>query len=304
MVEKYLTADVNDTALKKLKEMMNDRSSMVKTIATLKFAGMGDDSASLNFFDIIVDGSKDEKIELLKIISQRGKNEDEKILQVVMHGLYDKNESVKLQALTAAEATGSRHLIPYVAECLNEKHHKVRLCAANTLFVIGGEKVIDYLIGLLADKNIDVVFAARKYLTKIDYHIAQNAVHDVQFLNLLNGINGREPVRKETVQKIGADSIREGLSLLYLGCKDIYREVRIEALKSIAVFKSPSSVEFVEKLLKDRSQKVRMEAINTLESIGDQSALIALEWALEDKKDVIRKAAHNAIVRLTEIRKK
>ena len=291
-------SDLNDAIVKRLKEMANDRSRKVKTAATLKFAGMGDNSVSHNFSDIIVSGTMEEKINLLKIFAQRGKCEDETVLQVIMHGLHDKKESVKLQALAAAESTESRHLIPYVADCLNEKHHKVRLCAANALFTIGGDDVVDYLIGLLADRHIDVAFAARRFLTKIDYVTAQMAANDVQFITLLNGMNDREPVRKQTVQKIGEESIREGLSLLHLGCKDKYREVRIESLKSIAVFKSPTSVEFVEKLLNDRSQKVRLEAVHTLGSIGDDRALIALEWALDDRKDVVRKAAHNAIVRI------
>jgi len=290
--------DLNDVIINRLKEMTNDRSPMIKTMATLKFAGMGDNSVTQNFMDIIVEGSRDEKIELLKIITQNGITGDETVLQVIMHGLMDKKEPVKLHALAAAEAVKSRHLIPYVAGCLNEAHHKVRLCAANTLFAIGGEEVVDYLIGLLADKNSEVVSAARRYLTKINYRLAQNAVNDREFAVLVSGMNDREPVRKLTVQKIGEESIREGLSLLYLGCKDPFREVRIESLKSIAVFKSPSSVEPVEKLLTDRSWKVRLEAIHTLESIGDDRSVNALEWALDDRKDFVRKAAHNAIVRL------
>ena len=288
----------NDNIVKKLKEMTNDRSPRVKTIATLKFAGMGDKSVSHNFIDIIIDGSMEDKIDLLKIISQRGESNDEITLQVVMHGLRDKKESVKLQAIASAESIKSRHLIPYIAECLNEKHHKVRLCAANALFVTGGEDIVDYLIGLLADKHTDVVFAARRYLTKLNYTNAKKAATDVQFITLVNGMNDREPVRKLTVQKIGEESIREGLSLLHLGCRDTFREVRIEALKSISVFKSPSSVEFVEKLLTDRSQKVRLEAIHTLEKIGNAQAINALEWALDDKKAIVREAAHNAIARL------
>lgn len=291
-------SDPDDTILNRIKNMVNDRSIRVKTAATLKFARMGDNTVTCNFMDIITEGTQEEKIELLKIITHKGKNEDGTVLQVIMHGLRDKKEPVKLQAIAAAEAAGSRHLIPYIAECLNEKHHKVRLCAANALFTIGGDEVIDYLIGLLADKHLDVVFAARRYLSKLEYTTAQNAVFDMQFLTLANGMNDREPVRKWTVQKIGEESIREGLSLLHLGCRDKYREVRIESLKSIAVFKSPSSVEFVEKMLNDRSQKVRLEAVHALESIGDERALIALEWALDDRKDVVRRTAHNAILRV------
>lgn len=294
------SGNLNDEIVKRLKEMVDDRSIRVKIKAALTMAEMGDYSAGNKFTDIIINGSNAEKIDLLKIVARKGKTEDGTLLQVIMHGLHDKKEQVRIQALAAAEASGNRHLVPYVAECLNEKHHKVRLSAAAALFAIGGKEVTDYLIGLLADRHIDVVIAARKYLTRIDYHTAQKAINDVRFITLVNGMNDREPVRKETVQKIGEEAIREGLSLLHLGCRDKFREVRIEALKSISVFKSPSSVEFVEKLLNDRSQKVRLEAIKTLESIGGNQAVAALEWALEDRKNVVRKAAYSAITKIKD----
>ena len=84
----------DDTIINRLKKMINDKSAMVKTAATLKLAGMGESSASVNFIDIIVDGSRDEQIELLNIITHRGKSEDETVLQVIMHGLHDKKEPV------------------------------------------------------------------------------------------------------------------------------------------------------------------------------------------------------------------
>lgn len=290
--------DLNDATISRLKEMTDDRSFMVRKTATLKLAGMLRNYVSEGFIEIITDGSKDDKLELLKIIEQRGKADDETILLTIMHGLRDRNETVRIQSLATAEASGSRHLIPYVAGCLQEKHHKVRIIAAGALFNIGGADATDYLIGLLADKHIDVAATARQYLRRIDYSIAEKAVNDGKFMALVKGMNGMEPVRKLTVQKIGEEEIREGLSLLYIGCMDRYREVRIEALKSISVFRSPSSVEYVEKLLNDRSVNVRLEAVRTLESIGDQHALIALEWGLDDRKNAVRKAAHNAIVRI------
>lgn len=295
-----LTGAVNldDASINRLKEMTGHRSPVVRNAATLKLAGVLRNYVSDEFIKIITAGSKNNRLELLKIIEQRGKTDDETILLTIMHGLRDKNESVRIQSLAAAEASGSRHLAPHVAGLLNEKHHKVRINAAGTLFRIGGDDATDYLIGLLADKHIDVAATARQYLKRLDYRIAEKALRDEKFISLVRGMNDREPVRKLTVQKIGEESIRDGLSLLHRACSDKYREVRIEALKAIAVFKSPSSVEFVEKLLNDRSMNVRLEAIHTLESIGDQRALIALEWGLDDRKSSVRKAAHNAIVRL------
>lgn len=290
--------NLNDATISMLKKMADDRSPMVRKTASLKLAGILPGYVSENFIEIITNGTKDAKLELLAVIAQRGRTGDETLLMVIMHGLRDKNESVRMQALAAADASGNKHLLPYVAERIDEKHYKVRLSVASTLYKIGGKDSTGHLIGMLADKNIDVAASARQHLKKIDYKLAEKAVGDEKFISLVRGMNDREPVRKLTVQKIGEESIRDGLPLLHRACSDRFREVRIEALKGIAVFSNPSSVEFVEKLLSDRSLNVRLQAVLTLESIGDERALIALEWGLDDKKDAVRKAAHNAIVRL------
>jgi HEAT repeat protein len=288
----------NGDIIKRLRTMMDDPDPWVKTIATLKFAELGDTNMSDNLMEIITDGSRNAKIELLKIITGRGATDDKSIMQVIMNALADKNEIVRHEALTAAGATRNRHLMPYCADLLHEKHHQMRMYTAQALYDIGGDESVDYLIGLLADREPEVVAAARSYLSNMDMERARKALHDVQFMQLIKGMNDREPVRRETAKKIGVEAIREGLPLLHRACRDRYKGVRIEALKSIAAFRDPSSIEFVVKLMNDKFHDVRLEAIHTLEELRDARSLEAIKGAVKDTDKQVSEAAQRAFDRM------
>ncbi len=279
----------------RLRRMMDDPDPWVKTIATLKFAERGDKNMSRYLMEIITGGPRSAKIDLLKIIAGRGATNDPDIMQVVMNALADKNELVRHWGLTAAGATRNRRLMPYCADLLHEKHHHMRTNAAQALFDIGGEESVDYLIGLLADREAEVVAAARSWLSTMNVERAHRALNDVQFIRLVKGMNDREPVRRETARKIGDEQIREGLALLHRACRDKYKGVRIQALKSIAAFRDPSSIEFAAKLLEDKFHDVRLEAVRTLGQIIDVRSREAIKKALEDRDKEVREEARRAI---------
>ena len=279
----------------RLRKMMDDPDPWVKTIATLKFAERGDTHISENLMEIITDGSRNAKIDLLRIITGRGATGDQDIMQVVMTALDDKNELVRHWGLTAAGATRNKHLMPYCADLLNEKHHQMRTYAAQALYDIGGEDSVDYLIGLLADREPEVVAAARSYLSTMNVERAHKALNDVQFMRLIKGMNDREPVRRETARKIGDELIREGLPLLHRACRDEYKGVRIQALKSIAAFRDPSSIEFAAKLLDDKFHDVRFQAVLALGQILHARSREALKGAFDDSDKLVREEARRAI---------
>jgi len=291
--------DLGNDINNKMKKMVNDPDPWVKTIASLYYAKKGDlSSISENLMEIINKGSQNDKVELLQIIAGRGTTSDETVLQVIVAAMHDKKETIKIQGINAASATKSTHLIPYLGQFLHEKHHKIRLHAAYALHCIGGEESTDYLIGFLIDKNKEVQAAARSYLETVDYEHAKKALHDADFMLLARAMDETEPIREKTAQKIGHERIREGLSLLHLACRDKFKRVRLEALKSIALFKNATSVDVVEKLLDDKYYDVRIEAINTLEKIGGKRALKAIKKALDDKHKEVRDTAHEAILKM------
>ena len=291
-------ADEDAAVRERLKKMTADSDPWVRTVSILKFAGPGEPSVSKSMMEIMNSGSQDDKLELLRVVSGLGLSTDSTVIQVIVKGLIDKKETVKLQAVKAAGKIKSTHLVQNLGDLLHEKHHKIRLYAAESLFNIGGEEATDYIIGLLADREPEVQAAAGAYLEKSPFDYARKAMHDAGFMLLVRGMHDREPVRKMTAERIGREKIREGLALLHKACRDKYREVRIEALKSIAAFRHPGSIEPAARLMDDRYHDVRLEAVNTLEKIGGPAAVNAVEKGLVDKSGEVRKAAEKALERM------
>jgi HEAT repeat protein len=268
--------DSGNTILSILKTMIKDSDPWVKTIAVLKFAELGDFSTSENLRDIITNGKRNHKIDLLKIITSNGPTNDYGIIDCVSYALSDKDEVVRTRAIIAAEATGNKLLVQNLLVSLHEKHHNLRILAAKALYNIKGNESTDDLIGLLTDKDSRVRNEAQKHLALIDTLSAHMAINDSKFLSIIKGMNGREPERKLTAKKIGDNVIKEGLPLLHRACSDKYKGVRIAALRAMAVFKSPSSIGFAQKLQNDKYQDVRIEAIKTLSQINDRRSKEAI----------------------------
>ena len=278
----------------RLRKLVHDRDPWVKTLAVLKFAEMGDPAVAESMKEIMQDGSRDARIGLLGVIGQRGPTDDATIVQVVMDGLADRRELVKGHAIAAAATTRHRRLMPYVGDLLHEKLHALRKQAARALYDMGGTASADYLIGLLADRDPEVRAEARALLETMDSDLVRRALTDTRFAELIRGMGGTEPVRRETIRRIGTESVREGLSLLLRACRDRYKGVRIEALKAMAVFRDPVAIGEAARLLKDKFFDVRLEAVRTLGVIEDERAREALETALGDKVGKVRDEAKRA----------
>lgn len=290
----------DEEVMRKLRVMVDDPDPWVKTIAVLKFAELGDPSIAENLVEIITDGSREARIALLDIIAGRGPSEDRSIIEVIRFALADKKEIIRRHAIIAAGASRSRRLVPFLADRLREKHHDIRIHAAKAMYLIGGEESADYLIGLLADNDSVVRDEARACLATMEYEHARKALGDARFMELIKGMNDKEPVRRRTAQYIGDAGIREGLPLLHRACHDRYKGVRIEALRAMAAFRSPTSVDPAAKLLKDKFYDVRLEAVCTLEQIADARSLEALKSVLDDRIKAVRDRAHLAYRRIEQ----
>ncbi len=284
----------------KLRSMTKDSDPRVRTIASLTFAELGDGSVTGNLREIIADGSAKEKVQLLNIIAHLDGKIDENIMHIIAQALIDKKDAVKIEAIKAIGMLKHKHFIHNLVECLHDKQHKIRLQAVKTLGEIGGEEIIDHLLTLLVDNDQEISRAARAILSKMHDDRAVKALQDVHFLQLVKGMNDKEPIRKETTIKIGVGKIRDGLPLLYKASQDTYKDVRLEALKSIAAFKDPSSVAYVLKLLNDKFSDVRSEAVKTLEAIADENAIKGIESALKDQNLHVRDEAKKALSRLKQ----
>lgn len=280
---------------RRLHEMSGDSDARVRAVAAIKYAGTGGTAISEALNDIMKNGSSEEKINLLQVVSGRVVNDDPELMKVITDGLMDKKETVRIQAIRAAGISGCVHLITDLGELLHAKHHRERLFALEAISKIGGEQSIDYLIGALADNHPEVQQAARFYLKDADNEYVNKALHDASFLQLVKGMNGKKTEREKTAKLIGDEKIREGLPLLHRGCRDRYKGVRIQSLRSIAMFRDKYSVETVARLLDDRFFDVRLEALTALEKIGGENAGKAVERALTDKNSDVRGRAEGIL---------
>ncbi|MFH0974542.1 MAG: HEAT repeat domain-containing protein [Spirochaetota bacterium] len=291
-------SDLNDDVTAMLKNMLNDKSQKVRIIATLKFAVSSAETNANNLLEIINNGSQQEKIDLMRIIAGRNGNADEGIIQAIALAMIDKNELVKLEAIETAGATGNPHFVPNLKECMRDKLHWVRIQSVKALYRIEGVGSVNYLIGLLADRDPEAQRMARSYLATLDSDYARKVLHDSSFQLLIKGMNDIEAVRRDTADKIGREKIKEGLPLLYTALHDEYKEVRNAAIKAIGVFKDPSSIDYIARMLDDKYQDTRIEAVKAISQIISKDSLKPLEYALKKGDHNVRDVAQKAIYSL------
>ena len=292
--------DLPDEVIDKMKTRLYDPDEGVRTVATLKFAELGEDLRAENLRELISNGAKKDKIDLLKIIASRGSSVDDVILEAIVLALTDRKPIVRLEAVKTAGAVKSSHLVPNLAPFLRSRHAAVRIELALALGKIADERCVDYLIGLLADVDPLVREKARVCLDSIDSARVRRALNDSRFIQLIAGMGGREPDRRDTARRIGVEGISEALPLLNAACGDRFKEVRIEVLRSIAMFRDPSSTDCAARLLKDKYYDVRIEAMRALAGIGGEDSLKALQIALHDKNKKIREEAQRIISSYTQ----
>lgn len=279
---------LSDEVIDRMKTRLYDSDAGVRTVATLKFVGLGEEIRAENLRELITGAARRDKIDLLRIIAGRGANIDDVILEAIVLALADRKPIVRLEAIKTAGAVQSPHLVANLAPFLRSQHALVRSELVLALGKIADERSVDYLIGFLADADPLVRQNARTCLESIDSPRVRLALNDSRFMGLVAGMNGREPDRRATARTIGVEGVREALPLLHNACGDKFKEVRAEAARSIAVFGDPLSVDFAARLLKDRFYDVRLEAVRALAKIGGDDALKAMETALRDKNKRIR----------------
>jgi len=294
--------DINEQIKNKLKNMMyRDPDSSVKTLATIRYAKLGDPEISDNLIQIIQEGSQKSKLELLRIITDSGASSDVTVLYIIQTGLNDDNVLVRLQAIKAANSSKNKQLMPDLGKLLHENHFKVRLMAAKALYNLDKYESAGYIIGLLADKNLEVQSTTRIYLLSIINDRAFYALNDDSSAYPDGAMDAGMLFHGETQRKSAKEIVNEGISILHGACNDKFRGVRVQALKSIAVFKSQTSIDIAEKLLYDKFPEVRLEALTTLEKIGGPRALAAIENKPRDKKKIVRDSIDRTLARMKKV---
>jgi len=293
--------------LASLRLLVDDPDANVRTLAIVKFAGIDDKVNYGDLRSIILNGTQSEKIEVLRIIADRGEKLNEETSSLLVQSLNDKKMMVQFEAMRTMGALKDRHLIQYLAEFLTNKSHRLRTEAVKALGHIGIDECIDHIIGSLGDSHGEVRASSLEALKMIDTERGRAALGDAPLMMLAKKMSGNSLERQETIQHIGKNRIRVGIPFLIKALSDEYKVVRIEAIKSIGVMRERECIDEIGRCIDDKYWDVRLEAVKTLEKLVDKKSLEFLEKAIDDSntnvKQLARKSYNNLKSHLARLNK-
>jgi HEAT repeat protein len=283
-----------DPVYPKLRAMMDDPDSGIRTIAVLKFAEMGEEGLFTKVHSIILDGSQRDKIDALRILAKTGRVGIEAISNIMVLALNDKKPLVQIEAIRTMGSMKDRLSIKHLVEKSQDSRHTIRLESVKALGQVGGEEVVNPLIGALMDNDTAVRRAAREALESIKTESARKALNDAPLMLLVKLMNESMSRRLETIKYIGKQKRKDGAPLLQKACSDEYKNIRIESIRSLGILRDRDSIPLISRMLNDPYFDVRLEAVKTLEKLGGDESLFALERALKDQNSNVRKEASRA----------
>lgn len=275
----------------KLRFLERDPDPRIRSAAILEFAHLGDKKTFENIRTIIINGTRNDKIDALRILAQRDDSEVEGVSGIVALALHDRNMMVRIEAIKTMGNFHSRLFVWPLEECLHDRRMQIRYYAIKSLGGLNIQEAVDPLIGALLDDNLQVRRAASDSLRTIGTPKAVKALENAPFQLMVKMMNESAAKRLDIIKEIGTNKRIEGIPLLIRACNDDYKSIRFEAVKSLGQMRDNSAVPVIYRMLDDKYFDVRMEACRTLEKINDTEALVSLEKGMKDKNNNVREFA-------------
>ncbi|HQO40492.1 MAG TPA: HEAT repeat domain-containing protein [Spirochaetota bacterium] len=278
--------------------MLRDKNPRVRNRAAMLFARLGDVNVIDNLFEIITTGALAEQIEVSRILPHYYKWDNDKITQILALALKDKKVPVQGEAIKTIGEMGIETMAFYLLEFVNHPSIRVRLDTVTSLGLTGNPLGTDELIGALTDSNPEVRRAAEASLRKLGTDKALNALKDAPFMLMVKSMNEGVAKRQDTVINIGKQKRYLGLPLLHKACHDEYKNIRMEAIKSIGLLHDPSSLNVLIEMLNDKYYDIRIEAIKNIMKYKNSTALNALKTAMDDPNTNVKIEAKRGFAKL------
>lgn len=286
--------DTRKDVITAMRKLIDDQDSKVRTLALLKFTEISNSFNEANMKNIILNGRQAEKIELLRILSEKKGPLNEDISRIIVLALNDKKMIVRFEAIRTFGALKVTHTVPYLIENLDDESYRIRSEAAKALGNIGAPESVDALIGGLMDNNGEVRNSAHEALKKIPSEQALKAVNDAPVMIMAKKMSGSSTLRQETLQHIGKNRITDGIPLVLKALKDDFKTVRIEAITTIGLLRNSTCIEPLSVMLDDRYWDVRLEAVKAFERVADPRSLVYLEKAMKDANSNVKNQAQKS----------
>lgn len=94
---------------------------------------------------------------------------------------------------------------------------------------------------------------------------------DPNITKILTSVMGRDPepwVKAKIIEMVAADKDKQSLRIIAVGIKDIDKDVRLAALRSLRSFNYPEAIPIISRALNDEDQDVKLMAMETLKVVN------------------------------------
>jgi len=282
----------------RMRFLLSDKNPRVKNRAAMQFARYGDTDVIDILFEIISSGPLGEQIEVLRLLPHFYSWENDKITQILALALRDKKLTVQSEAIKSIGEMKIETMAFYLLDFVNHPSVRVRHDAVVALGRTKNPIATDELIGSLTDSSPEVRKAAEAALRQIGTEKAVGSLKDAPFMLMVKTMNESVAKRLLTVVNIGKQKKEIGVPLLHKACHDEYKNIRIEAIKSIGFIRHSSSLNVLIEMLNDSYYDVRIEAIKTLVRYNSVTALNAIKQAMSDPNTNVKNEAKRGYAKL------
>lgn len=280
--------------VEKMHNALSDKKLNVRRRAALIFARKGDPGVIDHLTEIVSRGGLNEQIEVLRLLPHYYNKNNEKITQLLAIALKDKKTSVQAEAIRTIGEMEIETMAFYLLEFANHELVKFRLETVIALGRLKSSLGEDVLIGALTDNYPEIRKIAEMSLKSIGTERALCALKDAPFQLMVKNMNESVSKRLTTVINIGKQKKEFGLQLLHKACYDEFKNVRTEAINSIATLKDDASIPVLIDLLNDKYYDVRIDAIKALTRFNSMTALAAIKNAQKDPNTNVKIEAKKA----------
>jgi HEAT repeat protein len=209
------------------------------------------------------------------------------VVPLLAQALQDEAWSVRKAACWALGAIGDPQAILPLLQALKDEDWEVRKAACWALGAIGDPQAIPPLLQALQDEDCYVREAACEAL---------GAIGDPQAPPLLQALQDEAWwVRKAACWALGAIGDPQAIPPLLQALHDEDRAVRRAACQALGKIGDPQAIPHLAQALQDEDRSVRKAACGALGKIGDPQAIPPLLQALKDEARWVREAACEAL---------
>lgn len=172
----------------------------------------------------------------------------------------------------------------YIIKALDDNDAFVRAAAINALVELEGYKSIDYILKMLADKDVNNVKLTKKHIKSFGKEV------NPLIYNHLDSRDYKKRLLSITAMGILAD--RDFIDILgRFAIDENDHKLRIAAIKSLGKIDDPGAMIYITQALKDRVPDVKATAILNLKRNGSLDFVKIITPALEDNNKTVVMAA-------------